>query len=68
LAEGDPIVIEMTPEGILLRPKKMIDATQAWFWRPTWQRGEREASEELEAGLGERYESGEEFLDALRSR
>ena len=56
------------PEGILLRPMKVIDATQAWFWTPEWQAGERQADAEIAAGLGERFESDEDFLAALRSR
>lgn len=68
LREGDPIEVEMTSEGILLKPKKVIDATQAWFWTPEWQAGERRADEERAAGLGERFESDEEFLAALEKR
>ena len=30
LAEGDLVEVEMTADGILLRPRKVIDATQAW--------------------------------------
>jgi len=67
LVEGDPLEVVLVAEGILLRPQKVIDATQAWFWDATWQRGEREAAIELEAGRGERFDSGEEFLDALRN-
>ena len=67
LEEGDPIEVEMVEEGILLRPRKVIDATQTWFWTPRWQAGEREASEELAAGLGEKFETDEEFLAALRA-
>jgi len=26
---------EITADGILLRPQKLIDATQAWFWEPS---------------------------------
>ena len=65
LEEGDPIEVERVPEGILLRPKKLIDATQAWFWTPAWQAGEREASEEVRAGLGTVYESDDDFLRSL---
>ncbi len=68
LEEGDPVEVEMTPEGILLRPQKVIDATQAWFWTPEWQAGEREADADLAAGRGETFNSGEEFIEALRSR
>lgn len=65
LEEGDLLDAELTPDGILLRPQKVIDATQAWFWTPEWQAGEREADAELAAGRGEVFESGEEFLGAL---
>lgn len=68
LAEGDVVEVEMTADGILLRPKKLIDATQAWFWEPAWQAGEREADAEAAAGKGERFESDEEFLAALEAR
>jgi len=37
LEEGDPVEFELVAEGILLRPGKVIDATQAWFWTPEWQ-------------------------------
>ena len=32
LEDGDLFDAEITEEGILLRPRKVIDATQAWFW------------------------------------
>ncbi len=50
LKEGDPIEIEITPDGILLRPQKLIDASQAWFWTREWQQGEHEASDDIKAG------------------
>jgi antitoxin PrlF len=65
LEEGDPMDVSLVEEGILLRPQKVIDSTQAWFWTPAWQAGEREASEELAAGKGRVFESGEEFLRSL---
>ncbi|MBA3653757.1 MAG: AbrB/MazE/SpoVT family DNA-binding domain-containing protein [Actinobacteria bacterium] len=68
LEEGDLLEAEITDEGILLRPQKVIDATQAWFWTPESQRDERAADGDLEAGRMESFNSGDEFLDALRSR
>jgi antitoxin PrlF len=68
LEEGDPVEVELTEDGILLRPKKVIDATQAWFWTPEWQAKEREADEDHAAGRSEVFESGEAFLAALRKR
>lgn len=68
LEDGDPVEVELVEGGILLRPLKMIDATQAWFWTPEWQEGERRAEAELAAGRGEHFESGEELLAALSER
>jgi AbrB family looped-hinge helix DNA binding protein len=66
LEEGDPIEVELVEGGILLRPQKVIDATQAWYWTPEWQAGEREADEQYARGEGRVFTSGEEFLAALR--
>ena len=42
---------------------KLIDASQAWFWTPEWQEGERQADAEIAAGLGERFRA---LVDPLR--
>jgi antitoxin PrlF len=68
LEEGDLLDAEITADGILLRPQKLIDATQAWFWSSLWQAGEREADADRGAGRVETFGSGEEFLAALGSR
>jgi AbrB family looped-hinge helix DNA binding protein len=65
LEEGDPVEVELVAEGILLRPYKRVAATQAWFWAPHWQQGEREAAEDLSQGRSRVFESSEEFLDSL---
>jgi len=65
LDEGDPVEVELTSEGILLRPQKVIDASQAWFWTPEWQAGERQAEEDIAAGRGRVFKSSEEFLASL---
>lgn len=65
LEEGDPIEVEMTDEGILLRPQKVIDSTQAWFWTPAWQLMEAEADVDIATGRVEVFNTGEEFLASL---
>lgn len=67
LEEGDLLEAELTPDGILLRPQKLIDATQAWFWTAAWQDGEREADADRAAGNIERFDSGEELIAGLRA-
>lgn len=68
LEEGDLLEAEITADGILLRPQKLIDATQAWFWTAEWQAGEREADADRAAGRIETFESGDELIGALRAR
>lgn len=68
LEEGDLLDAELTSDGILLRPQKVVDATQAWFWSPPWQAGERHADADLAAGNVETFGSDEEFLVALTGR
>ena len=66
LQEGDPVEVEVLADGVIqIRPKKIIDASQAWFWTPEWQAGEREASADIEAGRMDVSESGEDFLASL---
>ena len=65
LAEGDPVEFELTDEGILLRPKKVIDAAQSWFWTEAWQAGERAASADIAAGRVTTHKSSDDFLAAL---
>lgn len=67
LVVGDPIVVEVVEGGraILLRPQKMVDASQAWFWTAEWQAGERSASEDIAAGRVTRFDSDEDFLASL---
>lgn len=65
LEEGDPVVVEVVSDGILLRPQKVIDASQAWFWSPSWQAGEREAEEDIAAGHVTTHVSGDDLLDSL---
>ena len=65
LEEGDPVEIEITADGILLRPKKFIDASQAWFWSQQWQQGEHEASEDIKAGRVTTFGSAAALVEAL---
>ena len=45
LAEGDYLAVTIRDGAIVLEPKAVVDAAQAWFWSDEWQRGEREAAD-----------------------
>jgi len=65
LKEGDLVEVVVEEGSIVLRPKKLIEASQAWFWTDAWQAGEREASADIEAGNVTRFDSDDEFLGSL---
>lgn len=65
IAEGTVVEFTVVADGVLMRPKTLVDAKDTWFWSPRWQEGEREASAELAAGEGEVHGSDEELLVAL---
>jgi len=59
---GDAFDVLVTAEGILLRPRKLVDATQAWFWTPAWQEAEEEASSDICEGRTRSYQTDKAFL------
>lgn len=65
LEEGDYLEVAVEEGAIVMRPKKLIDAGQAWFWTDAWQRGEREASDDIAEGRVRRSESGDELIESL---
>ncbi|MDO8615963.1 MAG: AbrB/MazE/SpoVT family DNA-binding domain-containing protein [Dehalococcoidia bacterium] len=50
LQEGDYVEVQERDGEIVMVPKRLIDAGQAWFWAPDWQKGERDVDDELRAG------------------
>ncbi|MDQ2934681.1 MAG: AbrB/MazE/SpoVT family DNA-binding domain-containing protein [Chloroflexota bacterium] len=63
--EGDVFEVSVGAQGIVLRPKKLVDADEAWFWTEAWQRGERRASEEIGQGRLSPAQGADDFLDSL---
>ena len=51
VGEGDEVEFTVTDAGeVLLRGMTSVPADQRWFWEFSWQAGEREASEQINAG------------------
>ena len=46
-------------------PKKLIDASQAYFWTKEWQDAEKEATEDIEAGRVKTFQTTEELVKDL---
>ncbi len=68
LEPGGEIQMEVTFDGLVLRPvHEGRDPQQWWYWTEAWQKGEREADEDIRAGRGEVFLSSEAFLSALEA-
>jgi AbrB family looped-hinge helix DNA binding protein len=66
LQEGDLLEIIVEPDGSLrLIPKVAVDRSQAYFFTERWQRGEREAEEDLRAGRYQDFNSMDELITSL---
>lgn len=50
LEAGDYLEPQIKNKTIILKPKKLIDLDQAWFWTKEWQEKEREADEDIAQG------------------
>jgi len=66
---GDFVEVGLDDEGrIILTPKKLIDASQAYFWSEKWQQGERKAEEDIRAGRVREFESVTDAVEYLEDK
>ena len=65
IEEGDLLEAEVRDDEIILRPKKLIDKSQAWFWTKEWQEAERQADEDIAAGRVKEFDDVEELIKDL---
>jgi AbrB family looped-hinge helix DNA binding protein len=67
LEVGDFLEVDVTEEGLLLIPKKLISKDQAWFWTKEWQEKEKEADEAIAKGeVSGPFKSADELIRHLR--
>jgi len=66
---GDFVEVSLDDQGhILLSPKKLVDADQAYFWTEDWQKGERKADEDIKAGRVKRFKTANEAIKYLEDK
>ncbi|MHB0916090.1 MAG: AbrB/MazE/SpoVT family DNA-binding domain-containing protein [Thermoleophilia bacterium] len=68
LVEGDFVEVEETAEGILLKPRKLIDADQGYFWTEKWQKGELAADRDIEGGRYDTFEDVDKLASSLKKK
>ena len=65
IGPGDFMCLQETRKGILLKPGKLIDPSQTYFWTKEWQAGEQEVEQQRRQGRGKRFHSMKELVKDL---
>lgn len=66
VTQGDELEFEITDAGVVeVHGLTKIRSDQAWFWKPEWQRGEREADADIAAGRTTRHEDADSMFAHL---
>ena len=63
---GDDLIFTVNEHGqVIIEKAQTIPPDQAWFWTERWQRLEREAQADIEAGRVSRYANADAAISDL---
>jgi len=66
ITPGDYVEVDIEGGHAVLRPRKLIDPSQGWYWTEEWQKTEVEVDKELEKGQSSQmFQTAEEGLKWL---
>lgn len=64
---GDYIEAVIENNQIALKPRKLIDPSQGWFWETEWRKAEAEVDQQIERGeISPKFHTAEEGLKWLK--
>jgi AbrB family looped-hinge helix DNA binding protein len=64
---GDYVELDIENGFIILKPRKLIDPLQGWFWTKEWQEKEAAADKEIESEeLSPSFQTAEEGIEWLK--
>jgi AbrB family looped-hinge helix DNA binding protein len=67
IEKGDYVEVEIDRGQIVLKPRKLIDPTQGWYWTREWQQMEADVDKEIEKNeLSPEFHAAEEGLKWLK--
>ena len=63
---GDYVEVDVENGNAVLRPRKLIDPAQSWYWTPEWQSGEAAVDADLEKNaVSPKFKTAEDGLKWL---
>jgi AbrB family looped-hinge helix DNA binding protein len=67
IEKGDYLEVDIQENQIVLKPRKLIDPSQGWYWTKEWQEMESHVDEDIEKDrLSGKFVSAEEGLKWLK--
>ena len=67
IEQGDYVEVEVEEGHIVLKPRKLIDPSQGWYWTKEWQKMEADVDEEIEKGqISPKFRTAEEGIKWLK--
>lgn len=67
IERGDYVEVDVEERQIVLKPRKLIDPSQGWYWTREWQKMEADVDTEIQKDqLSDEFESAEEGLKWLK--
>jgi len=67
IGKGDYVEVNASEEGIILKPRKLIDPAQSWYWSREWQQKEADADAEIKKeALSPEFQNADEGLKWLK--
>ena len=67
IEKGDYVEVDVEKSQIVLKPRKLIDPSQGWYWTKEWQKMENDIDEEIQKEqLSATFESAEQGLQWLK--
>jgi antitoxin MazE len=64
---GDFVEVDIQENEIVLKPRKLIDPSQGWYWTKEWQKMESEVDKQIELNeMSSKFETPEDATQWLK--
>ena len=65
--KGDYVQVDVEEGNIVLKPRKLIDPSQGWYWTKEWQKMEADVDKEIEKHqLSPKFKAAEKGIKWLK--
>ena len=67
IEKGDYVEVDVEERQIVLKPRKLMDPSQGWYWTKEWQKMEARVDDEIKEGhVSPKFKTAEEGLKWLK--